>query len=73
MIKELLLIIQAISAVVLGVSILLQRQGGGMGVLGGDHMTSFHTRRGVEKFIFITTIVSAVALFGTLIVRFFLI
>lgn len=73
MIKELLLIIQAISAVVLGVSILLQRQGGGMGVLGGDNMTSFHTRRGVEKFIFITTIVSAVALFGTLIIRFFLI
>lgn len=73
MFKEILLIIQAISVVTLTVAILLQRQGSGLsGVFGGD-MAGFHTRRGAEKFVFITTIVSAAVLCITLLARLILI
>lgn len=72
MIHNILLVIQAISVVVLGVSILLQQQGSGLSGVFGAEMAGFHTRRGAEKFIFISTIVSAVVLFITLIARFLL-
>ncbi len=73
MLKEILLIIQTISVLVLSVSILLQSQGSGLSGIFGGEMASFHTRRGAEKFIFAATIISAAVLFLSLIARFLLI
>ncbi|MBI5126561.1 MAG: preprotein translocase subunit SecG [Candidatus Taylorbacteria bacterium] len=55
--------LQVILAVLLAVSILLQRTGAQMGGAfgGSDNFSSaFHTRRGFEKTLFITSIVIAV-------------
>jgi protein translocase SecG subunit len=54
--------IQIVLAVLVIGLILLQQSGGSSGAgLGGDNMSSaFHTRRGSEKVLFITTIVVAV-------------
>jgi len=72
MANKILLIIQAVSAITLIISILLQKQGSGVSGIFGGEMASFHTRRGAEKFIFITTIISAIILFSSLLARFFL-
>lgn len=53
-------IIQIISAVVLIVSILMQQRGSGLsGTFGGDS-GMYSTRRGIERLLFITTIIFAI-------------
>lgn len=54
--------IQIVLSVILIISIILQQTGAGLGgAFGGDEMgAGFHTRRGIEKFLFYTTIVVAV-------------
>ncbi len=68
--------IQIVLAVLLIASILLQQTGAGLGGAfgGGENFSSaFHTRRGVERFLFQATIIIAIlfaaSAFLTLIIR----
>ncbi len=62
---NLLTIIQVITAVLLVVVVLLQKQGSGLGgVLGGEG-NSFSTKRGAEKILFYLTIVFSIIFLGT--------
>ena len=51
------LIIQSIIALFLIIAILLQAKGTGLGVAFGQVGDSYHSKRGVEKFLFILTII----------------
>jgi protein translocase SecG subunit len=53
--------LQIILSIILIGSILLQQSGAGIGALGGsDNFATFHTKRGAEKGLFVTSIVSAI-------------
>lgn len=53
-------IIQIILSVLLVTAILLQQRGGGLtSVFGGDIMSGYRTRRGVEKIVFMATVILA--------------
>jgi len=52
-----LAIAQIIIGIILIILVLLQQRGGGMGVLGGISSQFYGTRRGLEKTIFISTII----------------
>lgn len=52
-----LAIAQIVIGVLLIVLVLLQQRGGGMGVLGGISSQFYGSRRGLEKSIFILTII----------------
>lgn len=56
--------IQVVLCVLLVVSVLLQQTGASMGgAFGGDNFSaSYHTRRGMEKHLFYTTIVLGILL-----------
>jgi len=60
--KNTLLIVQIVLAVLIVVAILLQAQGTGFGTTWQGGGESYHTRRGLEKVMFYFTIL-AVALF----------
>ena len=64
---NLLTIIQVITAVLLVVVVLLQKQGSGLGGVlgGGDGGNSFSTKRGAEKILFYLTIVFSIIFLGT--------
>lgn len=52
------LILQSIVAILITVAVLLQSQGGGLGqAFGGGGGENYHTRRGLEKVLFNSTIV----------------
>ena len=53
-------IIQIIISALLIICILLQQRGEGLSPVFGGESSSYRTRRGAEKFIFISTIVLAV-------------
>lgn len=58
------------SAGLLIVTILLQQRGSGLGgALGGGSSAEFSTKRGVEKGVFYTAIVTAVVFIGVSIIR----
>jgi preprotein translocase subunit SecG len=61
-IKAILPIIQIVLAVLITVSVLLQKsEAGAGGAFGGsDSVSSWRTRRGFEKFLFVFTIILAV-------------
>ena len=60
--------IEIVLALLLSIGILLQQSGAATSALGGgDASTTFHTRRGFEKFLFIYTIVVAILFVGTLV------
>lgn len=61
---RLLLIAQAIIAVLLTVSILLQNRGSGLGSAFGSDFGGYYTKRGFERFLVYATIVLAVVFFG---------
>lgn len=54
-----LFIAQVVLSVILLSGILLQPNGSGLGTNWGGGSTSYHTRRGLEKVVFIGTIVAA--------------
>jgi len=56
-----ILILQAVISVLLIGSILLQSRGEGLGVLGADLGGSYHTKRGLEKFLFQFSVMLGVA------------
>ena len=58
-IAKLLPYIQIILSIILTASVLLQQTNAGVGGVlgGGDGGSLYHTRRGFEKFMFVTTIV----------------
>lgn len=47
-----LLILQAIIAILLMASILMQNRGSGLGAVFGGDFGGYHTKRGFEKFLF---------------------
>ncbi|MCX6795936.1 MAG: preprotein translocase subunit SecG [Candidatus Falkowbacteria bacterium] len=58
-------LLQLIIAILLTVSILMQNRGGGLsGVFGGTGGGYYMAKRGLEKKIFIATIVLSIAFFG---------
>ncbi len=52
-----LLIAQAVIAVLLVVSILLQNRGSGLGSAFGSDFGGYYTKRGIEKFLLYATVV----------------
>ena len=62
-----------ISQIVLGILlvtvILLQRQGAGLSGAFGGEGEFYHTKRGAEKFLFVSTIALSVLFFGTALVN----
>lgn len=62
---KILSITQAIVSIFLIVSILLQNRGSGLGgAFGGGDVSSYYTKRGLEKFLVYATIVFAVLFVG---------
>ncbi len=51
-------------SLLLGITILLQQRGGGMSSSFGSNMEVYHTKRGLEKGIFIASIVLSVLFVG---------
>ncbi|MEK7506857.1 MAG: preprotein translocase subunit SecG [Patescibacteria group bacterium] len=64
-----LTIIQTILAVLLIAAILIQQRGAGLSGTFGGEGSVYSTRRGIEKIIFIATIVLAILFFGFSIAR----
>jgi len=62
-------VIQIILGVLLGVAILLQRQGAGLSGAFGGEGEFHHSRRGAEKFLFTATIILSILFFGAAIVN----
>ena len=58
-----LLIAQAVMAIFLTVSILLQNRGAGLGSTFGGDMGGYYTKRGMEKFLVYATVAFALAFF----------
>jgi len=57
------LIAQAVVAIFLTVSILLQNRGSGLGSTFGGDFGGYYTKRGMEKFLIYATVVFAVIFF----------
>ena len=58
-----LLIAQAVVAILLTASILLQNRGAGLGSTFGGDFGGYYTKRGMEKFLVYATVVFAVTFF----------
>lgn len=58
-----LLIVQAVMAIFLTLSILLQNRGSGLGSTFGGDMGGYYTKRGMEKFLLYATVLFAVIFF----------
>jgi preprotein translocase subunit SecG len=67
---QLITIVEIIIALMLITAILLQSKGGGLGETFGGASTFYHTRKGLEKVLFIATIVLAGLFFLTSILNF---
>jgi len=58
-------IVLIVLAAILVVLILLQQRGSGLGSAFGGEGNVYTTKRGVEKFLFVATIIVAILFFGT--------
>jgi preprotein translocase subunit SecG len=65
-------ITQIILSVLLITAILLQQRGSSLGMAFGGDSTVFRTKRGIEKKLFITTIILSVLFIGTSVTSFLL-
>jgi len=64
--KEILTGTIIVSAIVLIISVLLQKKDGGLGATFGGGTGAYMKKRGAEKFVFYITIVSAIVFAGTI-------
>lgn len=62
-------IIQMILGALLIVVILLQKQGSGLSGAFGGEGEFYHTKRGAEKFLFVSTVALSALFFGTAVVN----
>ncbi|HLD30920.1 MAG TPA: preprotein translocase subunit SecG [Patescibacteria group bacterium] len=69
---DILNIIQLVSAILLIVAILLQNRGASVGGIFGGEGAVFQTKRGLEKKLFVATIVFSIIFLGTALVSFIL-
>ena len=69
---RLLLIAQAIVAVLLSVSILLQNRGSGLGSAFGSDFGGYYTKRGFERFLVYGTVALSVVFFALSMVNVYL-
>lgn len=69
---EILNIIQVISAILLVAAILLQNRGASVGGIFGGEGAVYQTKRGLEKKLFIATIVLSIIFLGTALISFIL-
>lgn len=60
---RILLIAQAVTAVLLTISILLQNRGAGLGGVFGGDFGGYYTKRGMEKFLIYATVAFALMFF----------
>ena len=68
--EQILTIVQILISIFLVASILLQQKGSGLGsTFGGDGSTGYSTRRGVEKVLFYSTIILALAFLAIALIR----
>lgn len=58
------LIVQAVVAILLTLSILLQNRGSGLGSTFGGDFGGYYTKRGMEKFLIYATVVLAIIFFA---------
>lgn len=63
-------IIQMAISMLLIISILLQNKGGGLSETFGGSGNVYQTKRGFDKFLFITTIILAILFLGTAFISF---
>lgn len=63
-------IVQIVAAVLLMVAILLQSRGAGVGGVFGGEGAVYQTKRGVEKKLFIATIILSIIFLGTALANF---
>lgn len=64
--KQALVVVQVVSAIVLVLSVLMQSRGSGLGGVFGGEGGVYRTKRGVEKGLLYISIISAVLFFGSL-------
>ena len=70
--REILIGTIIVSAIVLVVSVLVQQKDGGLGASFGSTGGSYMKKRGAEKFVFFSTIASAIVFCGTILLTFVL-
>lgn len=63
--KNIITIVQIVTAAILIVLILLQSRGAGLGGIFGGSSNVYATRRGFERVLFISTIVTAIIFMGS--------
>lgn len=64
-------IVQILVSLLLIWAILLQQRGGGLGAIFGGESNIYQTRRGMEKFIFVSTIILAGLFLGLAVLNLF--
>ncbi len=69
-IKQILAIIQIVLAVILIAAVLLQQRGVGLSATFGGEGNIYRTKRGLEKALFIVTIVVSILFFGAALASF---
>lgn len=72
MLQAILNIAQIVFAILLVISIVLQARGSGLGAIFGGEGNVYRAKRGIEKILFVSTIVIAVLFFATAIANIFL-
>ncbi len=67
---KILNIVQAVSAILLIIAILLQSRGAGVGGVFGGEGAVYQTKRGVEKKLFVLTIILSIIFLGAALANF---
>lgn len=72
MLETVLIWVQIVVSVLLVFSILLQNRGAGLSASFGGDFGGYYTKRGMEKFLFVATIVLAVIFLGLAVANIYL-